>query len=111
MSNDHFYRISAKLEGFQPLGLVKPQIQSFVYHPLTDVQSGEFKISADAQATLDAAPVFAYRKAPGAVKPSGKSNANGYDGATNKDGLREGKGKQIFTDGSFYEGFWKNDKC
>jgi len=60
---------------------------------------------------LDKAADFAFRKAPGAVKPKGTSNENGYDGSTNAAGLREGKGKQTFTDGSFYQGFWKNDKC
>jgi hypothetical protein len=32
-----------------------------------------------------------------------------YHGQWNKDGLREGKGTQIWKDGSKYVGFWKND--
>lgn len=67
--------MKSNLVGFQPLGLVKPQIQSFTYHPLADAQSADsLKISDDAKATLDKAPDFAYRKAPGAVKPKGSSN-------------------------------------
>lgn len=50
-------------------------------------------MTADCKAAYDYSPVFAYRKTPGAVKPLGKCSVNGYDGATNKDGLREGKGK------------------
>ena len=32
-----------------------------------------------------------------------------YHGQWTRDGLREGKGTQIWKDGSKYEGYWKND--
>lgn len=34
-----------------------------------------------------------------------------YFGQWTKDGLREGKGTQIWKDGSKYSGYWKNDQA
>ena len=34
-----------------------------------------------------------------------------YIGEWSSDELRHGKGKQIWSDGSIYEGYWKHDKA
>ena len=34
-----------------------------------------------------------------------------YVGEWNDDDMRHGRGKQYWTDGSIYEGYWKNDKA
>ena len=39
-------------------------------------------------------------------------NGANYDGEWNVEtGMREGRGYQIWLDGSLYEGYWKNDKA
>ena len=38
-------------------------------------------------------------------------NGSIYHGQWTKEGLREGKGIQIWKDGSKYEGYWKNDQA
>lgn len=43
--------------------------------------------------------------------PTVLDNSTIYWGYWSKDGMRQGKGIQVWPDGSKYEGFWKNDKA
>ena len=43
--------------------------------------------------------------------PCELDNGAVYHGQWNRDGLREGKGTQMWQDGSKYVGYWKNDQA
>lgn len=45
------------------------------------------------------------------LPPTELSNNAVYFGQWSEDGMREGRGVQIWRDGSKYEGYWSNDKA
>jgi len=64
-------------------------------------------------ATFDYEPAPADYNSIQRVEEEKKTLDNGaqYEGEWDQQGKKDGKGVQIWVDGSLYEGYWKNDKA
>ena len=72
---------------------------------------------ARALARIKAFPSFSYNnyKPPAKIRISKPKrildNGNEYEGEWDEEGKKDGRGTMLWVDGSFYEGYWENDKA
>ena len=112
------YLIRKKYKNKIPSNLVREEYKTPILSvPYKEIENVPNYLTKEVQETITKLGLFNYDPPPINVDfgklikrgPCEIDNQAIYDGEWTENNQRQGKGKQIWTDGSIYEGYWLND--